>query len=283
MLGFLNINKPSGVTSNYIVSNIRKKLKIKKVGHFGTLDPLASGVLPIAIGRATKLFDYFLEKEKEYIATFQFGYLTDTLDSEGKVIETSKNIPTEEEIIEILKTFIGKQNQIPPMYSAKNINGVRAYTLARMGEIVELAPKEIEIYDIAILEKIDNNTYKFLIKCSSGTYIRSIARDLGKKLNTFATMIGLIRTKSGCFEIENSVTIDKYNENDILKIEDVLKLPEIIVNPDSYKQLSNGVKIKYNTNGETKKGLVYCNGDFFGIGVIENNMLKIDIYLKEDL
>lgn len=281
MIGFLNINKPSKITSNYVVTNIKKRLKIKKVGHFGTLDPLASGVLPIAIGKATKLFDYFLEKDKVYIATFEFGYLTDTLDSEGKIEKTTQIIPNEKEINDILKGFIGKQSQMPPKFSAKNINGVRAYELARKGEEVVLKPKEIEIYDIKLIEKIDETKYKFYIHCSSGTYIRSIARDLGERLNSLATMIALIREKSGFFELKNAVSLDCENiENKVVAIEEVLKdLPKVNIPIENYKKLLNGVSVDY--KDDVEECLVYCNNELFGIGYAKDKLLKIKIYLKE--
>ena len=280
MLGFLNVNKPSGITSNYVVNNVKRKLNTKKVGHFGTLDPLASGVLPIAIGRATKLFDYFLDKEKVYIATFEFGYLTDTLDSEGKIEQQTSIIPTEQQILEILPSFVGKQAQIPPMYSAKNINGVRAYTLARMGEKVELKAKEIEIFEIKLIEKLSETIYKFKIHCSSGTYIRSIARDLGEKLNSLGTMIGLIREESGIFNLKNSIDLDSDYRNNIITIEQVLpNLSKVIVDEKYYTKLTNGVAIPYEQ--DQKECLVYCKNELFGIGSVIDNILKVKINLRE--
>ncbi|MBQ7307806.1 MAG: tRNA pseudouridine(55) synthase TruB [Clostridia bacterium] len=281
MLGFLNINKPSGVTSNFIVNNVKRKLNTKKVGHFGTLDPLASGVLPIAVGRATKLFDYFLDKEKVYIATFEFGYLTDTLDSEGIIEERTQIIPTKEDIERILPTFKGKQAQIPPMYSAKNVNGVRAYTLARKGEKVELKPKDIEIFNIELIEQVSKTVFKFKIHCSSGTYIRSIARDLGEKLNSLGTMIGLIRSQSGIFKLNNAIDINDDNlVNKLITIEEVLpNVPKITVDEKFYTKLTNGVSIYYKVNIE--ECLVYCKDELFGIGRVIDNSLKVKINLRE--
>lgn len=282
MLGFFNINKPSGVTSNYIVTNIKKRFNIKKVGHFGTLDPLASGVLPIAIGKATKLFDYFLDKDKVYLATFQFGYLTDTLDSEGTIEQVTNIIPTKEQIEIALKESTGKQLQMPPKYSAKNINGVRAYTLARKGEDVILNPKEIEIYEMKLIEQINNTTFTILIHCSSGTYIRSIARDLGFKLNSLATMIGLIRKKSGNFCLENAVDINSLTLDNLINIEDILtNVPLINIDDNFYTKLLNGVPIPYEE--DINECLVYCKGELFGIGNTKNNTLKIKTYLKENV
>ena len=153
MLGVLNINKPKGVTSSNVVVKIKKLLNIKKVGHMGTLDPLAQGVLPICIGKATRLFDYFLKKQKTYIAQFKFGEETDTLDLEGKIVKTSSYIPTKQDIAKALTTFIGEISQIPPMYSSKKIDGKKAYDLARQGETIEMKPCNVTIYDYKLFHK----------------------------------------------------------------------------------------------------------------------------------
>ena len=207
MIGFVNVNKPSGLGSSKVVSVLKKHFNIKKIGHMGTLDPLAEGVLPIAIGKATRMFDYMLEKNKTYIAQFTFGKTTDTLDSDGQVTETTTIIPTKNKILSILPKLIGRISQIPPQYSAKKVNGKCAYDFARNGEKVELSPKEIEIYDIKLLNQINNTTFEFEIECSGGTYIRSIARDMADLLNSKAYMSKLIRTKSGKFELNNSFTL----------------------------------------------------------------------------
>ena len=280
MIGFLNINKPSGVTSNYIVCGVKRKLKIKKVGHFGTLDPLASGVLPVAIGKATKLFGYFLDKHKIYVATFQFGYETDTLDSQGQIIYTTKNIPSNQQIQDALKSFVGKQNQIPPSYSAKNINGVRAYELARKGEEFTLASKEIEIFEAKLIQKVDDSTYQIYIHCSSGTYIRSIARDLGRMLGSYATMTALIREKSGIFDITNSISPDADYTGNIISVEQVLPELERVDIPDSfYKKLLNGVPIEYPL--KQNEFILYCKNELFGIAEQKDGLIKIKVNLKE--
>ena len=209
MLGFINVYKPSLMTSNAVLAKIKRQYGIKKIGHMGTLDPLAEGVLPIAIGNATRMFDYFLNKQKTYIATFEFGYETDTLDSQGEKIAETNVLPTKDEVLNVLSGFMGKQLQMPPKYSAKNVNGKRAYDLARAGVDFELNPKEIEIFNINLLEN-NGNTFVFEITCSSGTYIRSIGRDLGYKLNSLATMTKLIRTKSGkSFSLKFQIVISR--------------------------------------------------------------------------
>ena len=161
MLGFLNIYKPSGITSNAVVQKIKKRFHIDKIGHMGTLDPLACGILPIAVGKATRLFDYSLDKKKRYTAIFDFGYTTDTLDIEGVKTNESQVVPNIEQIKLAMTKLIGEMDQIPPLYSAKVVNGRRAYDLAREGVAFELKPKKITIYNIDLIEQISEYQYKF--------------------------------------------------------------------------------------------------------------------------
>ena len=182
MNGIFNILKPTGMTSNAVLTKIKKRFNIKKVGHLGTLDPLATGVLPITIGKATKLFDYFLKKDKIYKAVFTFGKTTTTLDSEGDVTSESSVIPTKEQIESVLSKLVGEVDQVPPNFSAKNVNGQRAYTLARQEVDFVLPPKRVSIYGIELLSQVSENSYLFNIHCSSGTYIRSIAREMATSL-----------------------------------------------------------------------------------------------------
>lgn len=195
MDGIIVINKPSGYTSHDIVSKIRKKLNIKKVGHTGTLDPLATGVLPILLGNGTKLSKYLINHDKEYIATIKLGVKTDTADIEGTVIE-EKKVPlfTEKQIMNALESLKGKQKQIPPMYSAIKVNGKKLYEYARSGESVEVKPRDIEIYNIVLI-KYKDNRIQFKVACSKGTYIRSVCEEIAQKLNTVGTMSALERTK----------------------------------------------------------------------------------------
>ncbi len=195
MDGIIVVNKPSGSTSHDIVSKIRKKLNIKKVGHTGTLDPLATGVLPILLGNGTKLSKYLINHDKEYIATIKLGVKTDTADIEGTVIE-EKKVPlfTEKQIMNALESLKGKQKQIPPMYSAIKINGKKLYEYARSGESVEVKPRDIEIYNIVLI-KYKDNRIQFKVACSKGTYIRSVCEEIAQKLNTVGTMSALERTK----------------------------------------------------------------------------------------
>lgn len=274
MIGFLNINKPSNISSAKVVAQIKNKLHIKKVGHMGTLDPMASGVLPIAIGKACRMFDYLNEKIKYYRATFTFGYETDTLDGYGTITHENGPIPTKMQINKILSSLIGKVSQMPPKYSAKKVNGQRAYDLARQNVDFELKPKEITIFDIKLVEQKQNN-FVFDIQCSAGTYIRSICRDMAHMLDTFATMTSLIRTKSGYFKLENSILVDNVTENDIIAVEKVFSnYPKIFLDDDKSQKIKNGVSIFVDEIFDGNV-FVYTNKTLFGVGKIINKTLKI--------
>lgn len=223
MNGIFILNKPKNISSNTACRKVGKILGEKKVGHLGTLDPMAEGVLPVSLGKCTKLFDYYLNKNKEYIADFAFGYETDTLDSEGKVLFDNGSIPSKEEILEKVSLMIGVQEQLPPRYSAKKIDGKRAYDLARADIQFELKPKEITIFNFELIGQLSQNVFRFKISCSSGTYIRSIARDLAKYLGTFATMTNLIRTKCGEFLLENSHALDDVDIEHLVCVNDIFK------------------------------------------------------------
>jgi tRNA pseudouridine55 synthase len=208
--GFILINKPAGITSHDVVDKLREITKIKKIGHAGTLDPFATGLLILGIGREfTKKLSIFQKKDKEYIATLRLGAESDTFDKEGKIVEKKvEKIPERKEIEEVLKSFFGEIEQIPPAFSAKKIKGKKLYELARKGIKVEPKPQKVKIYEISILEY--NFPYlKIKVKCSSGTYIRSLANDIGKKLGCGAYVEDLIRTKIGEFSIENAVELSK--------------------------------------------------------------------------
>ena len=223
MIGFLNINKQAGVSSAQITNKLKHALKTK-VGHLGTLDPMATGVLVVAVGKATRLFDYFLNKDKEYIFGVKFGQETDTLDRDGKIIAENTILPTKEQILAILPKFIGALNQTPPAYSAKNINGKRAYNLARQGKEVKLAPKKIEIYSLELLDYKEGEAV-FKVHCTSGTYVRSLARDIAKSLGALAFASFINRTKAGPFSLEQSDSIEetiKDINSHLISIESVL-------------------------------------------------------------
>ena len=217
--GIIILNKPTGMNSMSAVKKVQHLLNADKAGHLGTLDPLGTGVLPIALGKATKLFEEHLYDRKIYRAIFKFGILTDTLDSEGKILKQDDVDIKLEEIEKIINKLIGKQNQMPPKYSAKKIKGKKAYELARADVEFELKPKLVEIFRFEVVEKLKKNTFLFEIECSSGTYIRSCCRDLAEKLNTCATMVAIIRIQSGKYKIEDSIVLDEVTIDKLLKVD----------------------------------------------------------------
>ncbi len=291
MDGIIIINKEKEYTSNDVVQIVKHTLN-EKVGHTGTLDPNATGVLPILIGKGTKISKYLVNHDKIYEATLQLGIKTDTADGEGKVLETSKinkNILLEENINKTLKSFKGKQTQIPPMYSAIKVNGKKLYDYARKGEKIEVPVRNIEIYNLE-LNKIDiqNNQIEIRIECSKGTYIRTLCEDIAKKLGTIGYMKELNRIQVGEFNINESIKIQelKNNKNDvkflkekIISIEKVLEKKEkISINKKQLDVFLNGVKINSNHKDGTYR--IYDEKEkFIGIGIIQNNKLKRDVIL----
>lgn len=284
MIGFINVYKPRGMTSFQVVAKIKKIFNTKKVGHLGTLDPMAEGVLPIAVGKATKFFDYFLNKDKEYSAVFECGYSTDTLDAFGNILEKNENIPSIEEVEKACQNFIGKIEQIPPKFSAKKINGERAYNLARQGLEFKLKPKEVEIYAIKAKKGEHDCLFNLDIWCSSGTYIRSIGRDVFASINTLATMVKLVRTRAGCFSIDDSYTLEAIqNEplNALKKIEEVLIDVSLInLNESQYKKIKNGVVINF--DGANKDALVVFENNLIGLAEIKDGKMKLKINTLEE-
>lgn len=277
--GIIPINKPENWTSFDVVNKLKYKLKPLKVGHLGTLDPMATGVLLVTVGKATKLFDIMQEKQKTYVATFKFGVLTDTLDATGEVLSNSQIEPIKEEKLkEVLPKFIGKISQIPPKYSAKSVNGKRAYDLARNGVEFELKPKDVEIYSIKVLE-FDGISVKFEISCGSGTYIRAIGRDIAKELQTVATMTELIRTRVGniniskCYDIEN---IDNLQDI-IIPIKEVLNFQTLDLSKEEISKILNGQSLKID-----KLDGIYCltdDVDVFALVEINNFNAKMSLFL----
>jgi len=208
--GFILVNKPVGITSHDVVDKLRSITGIKKIGHSGTLDPLAEGLLILAIGREfTKKLAFFQRKDKEYIALLRLGAVSDSFDKEGKISEIKiKKIPTRKEIESVLNRFLGEIEQIPPIFSAKKIKGKKSYQLARKGIKVNLKPQKVKIYKISILN-YHFPLLKIKIKCSYGTYIRSLTNDIGEKLGCGAYLENLIRTKIGAFSLKNAVELSK--------------------------------------------------------------------------
>lgn len=244
MNGIILIDKPKDYTSRDIVNIVSKKLQTKKVGHTGTLDPLATGLLVLCIGKTLKLSELLVSTKKEYIATMTFGIETDTLDITGNIVKrdsktkkiTTKNIET------VLKKYTGKIIQEVPKYSSVKVNGKKLYEYARKGEEVALPKREVEIFNIEPLSEINNNTFTFKCTVSKGTYIRSLIRDIGVSLGTYATMSALRRTKQGIFNIEDAYTLEDIENNNykILDAKDVLKLPKVIVDKNLEFKVKNG-------------------------------------------
>lgn len=288
MDGIIVINKPIGCTSYNIVYRVKKIFK-EKVGHTGTLDPLATGVLPILIGKGTKLSNYLMEHDKEYIATLKLGKKTDTLDAEGEVIEEREvddNIFNKDKIDEVLNKFIGKIEQIPPLYSAIKVNGKKLYEYARNGQNVEVKPRQVEIYKINLLNiDKEQKEIKFKVNCSKGTYIRTLCLDIAEKLGSIGYMSSLQRTRVGRFKIEDAITIDELEKNEqnneflnkkLISIEDIF-IDKEVINLDDTKSFLNGVKIKIKKEDGIYR--IYNNNNFMGTGIIENNLLKRDLII----
>ncbi len=279
MNGIVILNKPSGISSNTACRKVGKILGEKKVGHLGTLDPMAEGVLPVALGKCTKLFDYYLKKRKTYIAEFTFGYETDTLDREGRIVVDGGRFPTKEDIALVLPKLRGEIAQIPPKYSAKKVNGKRAYDLARENVEFELKPKDITIYKLEMLEQIDNKTYKFLIECSAGTYIRSIARDIAYALQTYATMTHLQRKMCGEFLIENSCTFDNINDSSVISPSELFGGNAINIDENTFKLAFNTGYINLPSVGENELFLVKLDTIDVGIATQFDGKYKLVIRL----
>lgn len=284
--GIIIINKSKNYTSHDVVAKVKKLLDIKKVGHTGTLDPNATGVLPLLLNNGTKLSKYLIEHDKEYEVTLKLGIKTDTLDGEGNIIEKQDvNWSKLQVVEEILYSFIGKQRQIPPMYSAIKINGKKLYEYARKGQTIEIEPREIEIYNI-ILNKIDKqeNEIQFKVSCSKGTYIRSLCEDIAQKLGTIGYMKELNRTKVGNFCIDQSITLEELENNkELIKSKIItmhklfFELPKIIVKEIDIKKFLNGVNLKL----EKEDGIYNIYGkEYIGLGIIKNKILKRDIIEK---
>ena len=243
MDGILIVNKSEGFTSRDVVNKLSKIFNTKKIGHTGTLDPIAKGVLVVVIGKYTKLCEDLTQTYKEYVATFKLGILTDTLDITGKVIDEKDVTATEEEIRSVIASYKGVYDQEVPIYSSVKINGRKLYEYARNGEEVTLPKREVDIKSIEILE-INKDIIKIKCLVSKGTYIRSLIRDIGESLNTHATMTDLIRTKQGIFDIKDSYTIEDIENGNykLTNIEDVLDL--CVINNEYIKEATNGVKLE---------------------------------------
>lgn len=279
MDGVINFFKPKGMTSHDAVSFLRRTLKTRRIGHTGTLDPEVSGVLPLCVERGTRIAEYLLDIDKEYIAEITLGTKTDTQDQEGKVVGVSDKIVTEKDILDIMSNYIGEISQVPPMYSALKHKGKKLYELAREGKTVERKPRDIIIYNQEILNIEDNKKILFSTKCSKGTYIRTICEDVGEDLGTYGYMSYLIRVGVGNFKIENAYSMDYISS---LKPEEISKIitpmdlalphfDNLVLPDDLFSKVINGVKITMDFDKKfelEKLYKIYSKDKFIGIGRI---------------
>ena len=287
------IDKPLGITSQGVVSRVKKIFNVKKVGHTGTLDPLATGVLPILMGDATKLSKYLIEHDKIYVAKLKLGERTTTSDSEGEVVE-KENIDiskySQEEIENVLNSFLGESTQRPSMYSAIKVNGKKLYEYARKGEEVEVPERTIFIKNIKLLNIIkEENIVEFEAEVSKGTYIRTLCEDIAKKLNTIGYMASLRRVKVNDFEIKDAVTLEYLEENKsneeflnkcLLKTEDIFNLPKVVLNKRKEELFLNGVKLTFDLNDGIYN--IYSNENkYIGIGEVKDKLLKRDVVISD--
>ena len=290
MDGIIIINKQKNYTSNDVVQIVKKTFN-EKTGHTGTLDPNATGVLPLLVGKGTKLSKYLINHDKIYEVVLKLGEKRDTADSEGNVIENKEicysNI-NKENINKVFNTFIGKQEQKPPMYSAIKVNGKKLYEYARKGQEIKVEPRKIEIYKIELLNINDKkDEIEFRVECSKGTYIRSLCEDIAEKLQTVGYMKELNRIKVGDFDINNSITIDELKENKdnekfinkyFISIEKIFENNDKIeLDSKKLTMFLNGILLNYQLNSGIYR--IYSNGKFIGIGEVKENNLKRDIIL----
>lgn len=260
MDGVILINKPKGITSRDVVNEVCKILKTKKVGHTGTLDPIASGVLVVCVGKATKLVDIITSANKEYVATVKLGLLTDTLDLDGEVLKKEKVTIRKEELTKVLDSFLGKYEQEVPIYSAVKVNGKKLYEYAREGKKVNLPKRMVEIKKIELINLTDEE-YKFKVLVSKGTYIRSLIYDINRKLNVIGVMSDLVRTKQGIFNIDDAYTLEdiKTGNYKMYTITDVLKNDNcVVINDKLFNSIKNGCIID-NIYGKEVVTFIYDN------------------------
>lgn len=287
MFGFLNVYKPKGMTSHDVVAFLRRVTKIKQIGHTGTLDPFAEGVLPICIGKATRLIEY-LSDEKAYIATVQFGKSTDTYDLEGEFVSESNLKVSEDNLLIGLKSFEGEIEQTPPIYSALKVNGKKLYEYARAGVDVEIKSRKVFIEKIELLSFDEvSQVAEIYVKCSKGTYIRSIAHDLGQNLTCGAYLTKLIRSQAGDFLLNESINLNDINEKSIVEnnlIYPLEKLPlqRFDINDIELDRASHGMPIYINGRNSTGTVMLVYKDKLVGIAIKEDEKIKIKKFVYEN-
>lgn len=284
--GIIIVNKEQGYTSNDVVQIVKKTFN-EKVGHTGTLDPMATGVLPVLVGKGTLLSKYLINHDKIYVATLKLGIKTDTGDITGNILEekrVAEKCLQKENIQKVLEEIKGEQKQIPPMYSAIKVNGKKLYEYARKGQKVDIEPRIINIYNTELLSiDKENKEIKFRVSCSKGTYIRTLCENIAKKLETIGTMSGLNREKVGEFEINQAMKLseikENFNTNKLISIEKFFEdKDKIELSPRSYVAFINGVKLL--TDNEDGIFRIYnIEKNFIGIGIVKNGILKRDIVI----
>lgn len=290
MDGIINVLKPPGLTSRQVVSIVKGITKEKKVGHAGTLDPGACGVLPVMLGKATRLFDYIGEDSKEYIAEFTFGIRTTTQDAYGDVIETSKPNINTERVQKALESFVGECEQVPSVFSAIHINGKRAYDYAYEGREVSLPSRIVVIHEAELLEQTGEKSYLVRVSCSKGCYIRSLCEDVAEKLGTVGYVSVLIRTRTGKLTIKNGITIDELQEfksEYVIPMETILNKLDVLHVPGAYdKALYNGNKLPvslFETVEENKIYRIYDSKDvFWALGIKDRAVIRMKLMLRDN-
>lgn len=286
MDGLLIFDKEKGITSHDLVYKVRHKLGIKKVGHTGTLDPMATGVIVISIGKATKTSEYIISSDKEYEARIKLGVLTDSYDITGEILKEEKVAFTRDEISKALEHFTGKMTQKPPIYSALKVKGKKLYEYAREGKDVEIKKRNIEIYKNELLDFNGSDEFLIRVKVSKGTYIRSLANDIGEFLGTYGTLTELRRTRTGDFKIEDSIKTSSFQEMSLDEIKEKIlpmdmalsNFKRIEIDKSFYKKFLNGQFYKVKDSLEDEDYRVYCDNLFLGLGEIR--YIDNEVYLK---
>ncbi len=280
LFGFLNIYKPKGLTSHDVVARLRKITKVRQIGHTGTLDPFATGVLPICIGKATRLIEY-LDDDKEYLATVQFGKNTATYDLEGEITATFDKKVTEEDVKNALKDFEGEISQIPPIYSAIKVNGKKLYDYARQGQDIEIKPRKVTISKIELKEfDKTSQSAKITVACSKGTYIRSIAYDLGAKLGCGGYLTALERTQAGKFQVNTAIKLEDLTEvsqivENLINPLDMLNIPIHNLSENERERVSHGMSICNSDFPDSDIVILSYGGRIYAIGKVEQNKILV--------
>lgn len=280
LFGFLNIYKPKGLTSHDVVARLRKITKVRQIGHTGTLDPFATGVLPICIGKATRLIEY-LDDDKEYLATVQFGKNTATYDLEGEITATFDKKVTEEDVKNALKDFEGEISQIPPIYSAIKVNGKKLYDYARQGQDIEIKPRKVTISKIELKEfDKTSQSAKITVACSKGTYIRSIAYDLGAKLGCGGYLTALERTQAGKFQVNTAIKLEDLTEvsqivENLINPLDMLNIPIHNLSENERARVSHGMSICNSDFPDSDIVILSYGGRIYAIGKVEQNKILV--------